>query len=351
MPHMTRLVFLLVALAACAKTIDQHAHTGPDGFSEGAESIELTGGQGEAVGQVTYPGGDRVDWKVIALPAGRIGQLVLDLEWRAPRDRMDLGLVVYTADGKLLDETIEGRRRSKREGSKDLTIERAQGTIYVLVFATERGDAADYALDVRFVDQTPPAPVTIDSLLATGAFPIPGPPSLGAVPRPCKDTYDPDNPDCVQNPPACDRDNPDKKNPSCKKLCNKDKLDPKNPDCKQFYPVCDPDIKKYDKANPNCDGIEPVRPPPPPPIKGSVMDVTIQNGKTIISISVAKDSPVQRGWAGTLVDDRGNPVTKGEFTVTSIKGRTAMGTVALSYDDANRYAAAVIYFPDGYVAP
>jgi hypothetical protein len=348
---MKRLVFLLLALAACAKKIDQHAHTGPDGFSDGAEVIELTGGRGEAEGEVTYPGGDRVDWKVIQIPAGHFGQLVLDLEWRGPRDRMDLGMVVYEAGGKRLDETGEGRRHKRREGDKDLTIEHAQGTIYVLVYATARGDAGSYDLGVQFVDQTPPPPVTIDSLLATGKYQIPNPPNLASIPPACTDEYDPDNADCVKFPPPCDRDNPDKRNPSCKKLCNKDKPDPKNPDCKQFYPACDPDYKKYDKANPNCEGIEPVYPPPPPPLQAPVLEVAIQNAKTTLSISLEKDSPVKASWLGTLVDDKGNPVEKGDFTIVSVKGRTAKAYVTLSLDDANRYPNAIIYFPEGYEAP
>jgi hypothetical protein len=68
------------ALAGCAHTVKQDEATGPDGVAAGATPIVLEAApgvdpkvaatyRGQAEGVVSYPAGDRVDWKVIELPA------------------------------------------------------------------------------------------------------------------------------------------------------------------------------------------------------------------------------------------------------------------------------------------
>ena len=53
-----------VWLAGCAHNVGQDDHTGADGKEKGAKTITLENGEGKAKGIVTYPGGDRVDWKL-----------------------------------------------------------------------------------------------------------------------------------------------------------------------------------------------------------------------------------------------------------------------------------------------
>ena len=95
------LSLLLIGLASlsCARTIKQDAHTGKDGKYKGAKTITLEGNAAEVSGIVTYPGGDRVDWRVIELPADKSGKLDLELSWRPPRPGLDLAFDVYDQYG------------------------------------------------------------------------------------------------------------------------------------------------------------------------------------------------------------------------------------------------------------
>ena len=82
---------ILVAAAGCARNVGQHAHTGKDGRYTGAVKVPIDGTAAAATsGIVTYPGGDRVDWKLIELPAGARGSLDIELEWKTPRPGLDL---------------------------------------------------------------------------------------------------------------------------------------------------------------------------------------------------------------------------------------------------------------------
>ena len=60
-----------------AAMIEESIAKSNDGKVKGAKKIELENGEAKARGIVTYPGGDRVDWKVIELPANATGQLKL----------------------------------------------------------------------------------------------------------------------------------------------------------------------------------------------------------------------------------------------------------------------------------
>src|ERR1041385_3266385 len=58
----------LLVLASCAHNVPQDSNTGEDGKEKGAKPVTLENGEGRATGIVTYPGGDRVDWKLLELP-------------------------------------------------------------------------------------------------------------------------------------------------------------------------------------------------------------------------------------------------------------------------------------------
>src|SRR5687767_4371374 len=88
-------VAALVLAAGCARNIKQDAKSGPDAKYKGAKEIPLEGNEGEVSGIVTYPGGDRVDWKLVTLPEGKKGNLDIELSWRPPRPGLDLAFDVY----------------------------------------------------------------------------------------------------------------------------------------------------------------------------------------------------------------------------------------------------------------
>ena len=91
-----RPLFSLVAvcaLGACVSTIKQDAQTGPDGRAKGALKINLDDqGEGTSKGVVTYPGGDRVDWKVFEV--AKTSDAEVTLKWTPPRPNLDLSMTV-----------------------------------------------------------------------------------------------------------------------------------------------------------------------------------------------------------------------------------------------------------------
>src|ERR1700744_6412327 len=86
---------ILLALASCAHNVGQDEHTGEDGRSKGAKAITLDQNEGKAKGIVTYPGGDRVDWKVLELPEKQKATLDVKLQWTPPRPGLQLAFDVF----------------------------------------------------------------------------------------------------------------------------------------------------------------------------------------------------------------------------------------------------------------
>ena len=189
----------VAALAACAHNVPQDANTGADGKLKGARPLRLDNGEGLARGIVTYPGGDRVDWKSIELPAGKHGTLALALTYTTPRPGLHVAFDVFDAYQAPVKLATEHRRKRGR----DAQIDGASGTYYVRVFAPMRGDAGTYKLKATFTeDYIEPAMNPIE---------VPDPPKLAAVPPPpleCPDgEYDPRNPACKGKCPATPQPN------------------------------------------------------------------------------------------------------------------------------------------------
>src|ERR1044071_5903650 len=93
------LIGLLIAAAgaalSCAQNVSQDAKSGNDSKQKGARTITLENGEGKATGIVTYPGGDRVDWKLIELPDKQRGMMELKLVWATPRPGLQLAFEVF----------------------------------------------------------------------------------------------------------------------------------------------------------------------------------------------------------------------------------------------------------------
>lgn len=191
MRHSGRLLVVvgLGALVGCAHNVPQDRATGPDGRIKGAQPIALENNAGKVRGIVTYPGGDRVDWKIVELPAGTTGTLDLRLSWRTPRPGLQLGLDVFDAYKAPIATTTTGSRKGGR--IRSLTIKQAVGTYYVRVYAPKRGDAGQYTLLASY------EPAKDDKVDLT-KVPVPQPPKLPAVPgpEPVCTTFDPTNRAC-----------------------------------------------------------------------------------------------------------------------------------------------------------
>jgi hypothetical protein len=164
-------LLVVTCVLSCAHTVPQDAATGHDGHIKGATPIALDQGEGIAHGIVTYPGGDRVDWKSIELPAGKHGTLDLKMTWTTPRPGLRIAFDVFDQ----WSTPIAVERAVRHRGhSRSTRIDHARGTYFVRVFAPRRGDAGAYKLVASFAEDPPPIRVSAD---------VPEPPRLPAVPR------------------------------------------------------------------------------------------------------------------------------------------------------------------------
>jgi hypothetical protein len=332
---MRRAALLLLALAACAKNIDPAGNTGDDGVYRGAEPIQLVQdpvqksiSRGDDEGIVSYPGGDRVDWKAIEIPADRTGKLVLELSWESPRPGGDLAFIVYDQWGQKLEEVKPSRKRGKRtEHSKDATAQNVRGTVYVEIYAANRADAGEYELGVTFHDET--------RIIVSGEPPdVPLPPKLAQVYKPCdKKAPDRTNPDCegVPDPVA----------PEPEKVCpNPQKPDRTIKDCVQYFPQCD--VYDVDELNPNCDGVpEEVY----PPVAVELTSEKKSGDKVEIIIPLGSDDGVEIGQQGEFLDASGKVIENSGFTVLSVKPRTCTAKTKLSEAMVRKNKTVRIYIP------
>ena len=299
----------LTLLAACAHNVPQHKSSGPDAKIEGAKPIALENNAGADSGIVTYPGGDRVDWKLIELPAGKRGRLDLAMSWKAPRPGLQLTFDVF-------DEfnTPIVLKASATKRSRDASIDSAAGKYFVRVYARRRGDAGQYKLAVEFHEQAvAPPPPELD---------IPLPPKLADVPRvecpvfdtrddTCKKVCDPAAP---ANWPGC----PAGSGPGGAPPPRCPVFNTQDPTCKS---VCDP------AAPPNWPGCP--KAPPPDPVFARITKVDVVGNTTAIVIAAGSDQQISAKWSAILIDGNGRPVPNGVITITRVNKTSMVGTVPL----------------------
>lgn len=316
-------VGLAIAAVACAKNVPQDMKTGEDGRSKGAKEMTLENGEAKSHGIVTYPGGDRVDWKVLELPKDQVGQLDFKLRWKPPRPGLDLSFQVFNEWGRLLEEAKPITRKNSRRTNKSISLPSVKGKLLIAIYASGRGDAGAYTLTADW------KPLVVDEFDWLKVE-VMDPPKLPAVPEPVKpcdvNQFDKANPDCQNKCPTqfdptwpgcagvCPVP-PDPKIPACK-LCNKDQMDPCLADCRQYYPDCDP--SKPDPKNPKCDGFE------PQPQAGEVTDLKSLADGTQVTINLGTENGVDKTWVGDLLDPAGNKIT-GSFKLISVGKRASVG--------------------------
>jgi hypothetical protein len=261
-----------LAIAGCAKNVGQDTHSGKDVRNKGAKKIKLEDGQGRSRKDiVTYPGGDRVDWKEFDLPEGKAGTLKVQVRWSPARPSLDLAFDVF-------DQYLHRIARAKpAPGSgkrmKRVTIKDASaGKYFVMVYAPTRGDAATYRVHVDFKEATAEAEVAV-------ASDVPDPPTLPAIPE------------AVEPPP--------------------------------------------EGTPPATQPTTPTEPPPPTaqPVRARVSKYEVSGGGTLlITIDKGKNAGVEAGWKGQVLGGSGQPVRGGEFTVSKVTSSEAQGKVGLSVD-------------------
>ena len=331
----TALGLAVALLCSCARNVAQDASTGPDGKIKGAKNINLENGEGKAMGVVTYPGGDRIDWKEVDLPDKTVGTLDFKLQWTPPRPGLQLAFDVFDEwNTPIVTSKGIGKRKS-RGRVRTATVENAKGKYFIRVYAPSRSDAGKYKLTVDFKEGS--GPMTVDWTKVE----IPDPPKLAALPEviePCDDTnFDPKKNECktfcpqVNAPPgwpACRGkcpDPPDPNNQACW-----DKVCPNPPTSKakacklSNFPPCDPAAK--DPDNPKCNIKA-------SPVVGRIIGNQVQGSEVLITIGVGSEKGVAKGWTGHVLRGDGDAALDGgEVTVIRVDKRATLGKVHLNID-------------------
>lgn len=308
---------MVVALGACAHNVPQDLATGKDGKITGAQPIALENNEGHAIGIVTYPGGDRVDWRSIELPAGKRGKLALKMTYTTPRPGLAVAFDVFDEYRAPLVKAAYQKHGHTREAQVD----NAKGTYFVRVYAPRRGDAGKYKLVADFTEDVPPPPMP--------TIAIPDPPRLPEVPQECE-AFDLKNESCK---PRCDASAPASW-PGCAKECP-DPMDPAN----AKFPACQKEMKCGATPDPRiADCNKPVAPPPPPPppkpVTGRVIKAEIDGADLIVWVTVGSANGIDKAWTTGVVLRAGTqtPLAGGTATVIQVNKTTTKLRVHLTKD-------------------
>jgi hypothetical protein len=167
------LMGLAVSMAGCLTNVPQDSKSGADKRPKGAKEVKLDDtGEGVAKDIVTYPGGDRVDWKFFTTT--NPGDVDVDLKWTPARPGLDLSMNIVDANYHMI-KRVKPSTTGRPHKSVTLVALPA-GNYFVQVYASTRGDAGAYKLDVTWHQLKGQVAVTADAL--------PMPPNLPAPPQP-----------------------------------------------------------------------------------------------------------------------------------------------------------------------
>jgi hypothetical protein len=344
-PSFVGVVGVILLLASCANNVPQDKKTGPDGRIKGAKELVFDNGEAKTTGIVTYPGGDRVDWKLIQLPEKKRGTLEVKLQWTPPRPGLQLAFDIFDEWNEQVVSSSKkvGKKKSKGR-TRSATLENARGKYFVRVYAVGRGDAGKYKLSVDFKEQT------VGPAFDPQKLEVPDPPKLAAVPDhvdPCDDdNFDPKKAECKNYCPA--RGAPDGW-PPCEGKC------PKKPSidieaCHATMPCPNPPDKRVrackpsnwppcnklapDPNNPNCDA-------PPEPIITRITKYEVVGNEVQVTIGVGSNQGVGKNWKATFItgdDARSKSVSGGEITIKNVDKSRTTGVTRLTPTqvDANK---------------
>jgi len=334
-----KLVCAVVCVVGCAHNVNQDKATGEDGKQKGAREMVFENGEARSEGIVTYPGGDRADWKVLELPDKKTGTLELTLTWKVPRPNLQLAFDVYDAYGYEVGATKKTTKKKARGRKKETKLELAKGKYFVRVFAVGRGDAGKYELVANFTEASVEAGLNEYFL----AQQVNDPPKLAAVPEaevPCDEfAFDPKNKACASvcpksgappGWPACTGvcpTPPDVNNPVCHATmpCPMP-MDRRVKDCKGKFPKC-PDPKNPDPANPNCDNAN------VDPVTARVVKQEVQGDGVVITVASGSAQGIGKGWKGTVLrGDSDQPLPGGDVVVVRIDKNVVIARVKLTSD-------------------
>lgn len=323
-------------VCACASNVPQDKKTGGDGKIKGAKSMVLENGEAKATGIVTYPGGDRIDWKLLELPEKKRGTLEVKLQWTPPRPGLQLAFDVFDEWNDLIVSSSKKTGKKARGRNRSAVVENAKGKYFIRVYAVGRGDAGKYKLSVEFKDG--PGVTIFDA----SKLEIPDPPKLAAIPEviePCDDfNFDPKKPECKKFCPSSGAPNGW---PPCEGTCPKPpRIDieacwatmpcPNPPDkkvkaCKPSdWPACNKAAP--DSNNPNCNVA-------PDPVVGRVVGREVQGNELVLRIGAGSDQGITKAWKAQVINGpelTDKPVPGGEVTIVRIDKARIIGKVKLT---------------------
>ncbi len=335
----------LLLVVSCAHNVAQDAKSTADGKIKGAKPITLENGEGKTFGIVTYPGGDRVDWKLVELPEGKRGKLEIKLTWTTPRPGLQLAFDVFDEwNGQVSGSKKTSKKKARTSGKTKVgTVDGAKGKYFIRVYAVGRGDAGKYKLAVNFEESA--GVLAFDPLKLA----INDPPKLADIPTieaGCDEfTFDtkvaacklicgpgapPGWPGCkgkCPTPPTVDE-------PSCWATmpCPRGQPDERIKACKaKDWPVC-PDKNNPDDSNPNC-RVKAA------PVVGRVIGKTVQGSEIIVQVGVGSDAGIKKGWTGTVItgpnaSDRAFP--GGDVVIIRIDKQVTVVKVRLTADQVDQ---------------
>jgi hypothetical protein len=299
---------LAVATAGCQSMVKAGAKTGKDGKAKGAKKIKMEEGEGIARDIVTYPGGDRTDWKVFEIK--QPGDVEIALKWKPARPGQDLAMNVFDENFK-----VKARVRPNKEPSKTAKPRKSaelanldSGKYYIQVYAATRDAAGDYTLNVSW---RAPRTIVVDPAIV-GAD-IPNPPKLPGLPKPSDAQKA--AADCAADPkmcPACAPGQQPGTPPTCQVL----------PPCQPGQPPGSPPVCAVPPPPPPC--VSPGNPPgciegPKPPVPARIIQANISGNDIIIILDKGTNQGIAKGQTGVVLIGRTTrPVNGGSFTITSV---------------------------------
>lgn len=316
--------------AACARNVRQDLATSTDGKMTGAKPLVLEEGAVTDSGIVTYPGGDRVDWKKVEIPDAKQGALDIKLTWTTPRPGLKLGFDVFD---RWNAQVASSKRIAK--GSRQATIGNARGTYFIRVYAVGRGDAGRYKLGVEFDEHAIAKDPYAD---------VNGPPRLADLPDvtqslPC-DLYkfDFQNPACHDQ---CPKVNPPANWQGCSKVCTVTPADAGIPACaasmecppggdrrvakctKSAFKPCDP--RNIDPSNPRCDDFQ------FPMVASRITKKSVIGNEVEIIVMIGADSHIDLTWSAVVLQgDTDRPISGGAIRITRVDSDKIVGRVKLT---------------------
>jgi hypothetical protein len=255
-------ILAVALLGGCPKNVPQSSKTGKDGKSSGAKVVKIEENEGSAKGIVTYPGGDRVDWKVFEIT--QKGDVEVSLKWKPPREGLDLSMNLLD-EGMTVLQKVKPAKGSGKIRKKIDAKNLEPGKYYVQIYASERGDAGAYTLSVTWNE-----PEEVEGGAQVDAIPLP--PRLAAIPAP---------------PPP---------------------VDPNKPPDVPIVPPVDPNKPPEDTK------------PKVKPVKAKILEVSTSDRDVLVILDVGKAAGVDSKWEGKIYKGTGTGMlTKSPVDLVIIK--------------------------------